>query len=328
MDLVQNRGEMIDDADLCFWVGDLNYRLVGIPGEDVRRLLMLHTRNEYDLSQPSAAKIEHEIARAKSISDRRQRQRSSTESTTSTTSSYRSSLSQNSRITDDSSSMTLPEEDLFDQAADPTSLQTTIDSLLPHDELQQQMKKRRAFHQGWQEGPITFLPTYKYDPGSVGVFDSGEKKRAPSWCDRIVFRTRRDRLTYESRLVDEEEARKKDAEMTKNGLDEAGKDEELLYNYDPETDAADDDEPYDERLQNVEAPEGIVITKEGFADEMHFESYTAHQRVLSSDHKPLDAVFYFKYDAIDPELKAKIHQEVVRELDKAENEGRPSVTGE
>jgi phosphatidylinositol-bisphosphatase len=53
----------------------------------------------------------------------------------------------------------------------------------------------------------------------------------------------------------------------------------------------------------------------------------AHQRVLSSDHKPLDAIFSFKYDAVVPELKSKIHQEVARELDRAENEGRPNVTG-
>ena len=160
----------------------------------------------------------------------------------------------------------------------------------------------------------------------MGVFDSSEKKRAPSWCDRILYRSRRDRLAFEAKLVEEEEARNKDAEMKQRGLDEAAKDEEMLYDYDPEADAADgEDGGYDEPL---DAPEGIVVTKAGFEDELHLESYNAHQRVLSSDHKPLDAVFTLKYDAVDPELKAKVHQEVARELDKAENEGRPSVTGE
>ncbi|KAG9534687.1 DNase I-like protein, partial [Aureobasidium melanogenum] len=187
----------------------------------------------------------------------------------------------------------------------------------------QQQKARNAF-QGWQEGPITFLPTYKYDAGSVGVFDSSEKRRAPSWCDRILWRTRRDMLTYESQVAEEADARKKDEEMKNNGLEEAGKDEEMLYDYDPDEDA---EEPgsYDDAYED--APEGTVITKEGFADEIKLEAYVAHQRVLSSDHKPLDAVFSFKYDAVVPELKSKIHQEVARELDRAENEGRPNVTG-
>ena len=55
---------------------------------------------------------------------------------------------------------------------DPASIQTTLASLFPHDELRQQMKSQKAFHDGWKEGQIEFLPTYKYDVGTVGVFDS------------------------------------------------------------------------------------------------------------------------------------------------------------
>jgi phosphatidylinositol-bisphosphatase len=98
----------------------------------------------------------------------------------------------------------------------------------------------------------------------------------------------------------------------------------MLYDDDPDEDA-DEAGSYDDAYED--APEGTVITKEGFADEISLEAYVAHQRVLSSDHKPLDAVFSFKYDAVVPELKSKIHQEVARELDRAENEGRPNVTG-
>lgn len=324
MDLQQNTGEMIDDADIAFWVGDLNYRIVGIPGEDVRRLLMLHTRNEYDLSQKTAGKIEHEISVDAAAAARRTRGRSSTESTTSTTSSAQSTSKRTSNGEDHASSAAEIVEEHLDPNSDPASLQTTIASLLSHDELHEQMKSRHAFHDGWKEGDITFLPTYKYDPGSVGVFDSSEKRRAPSWCDRILYRTRRDQLTYKSMLAEEEASRKKDADMQKSGMDEAGKDEELLYDYDPDADG--DDAGSINGLHD--APEGVVITKEGFEDELHLESYTAHQRVLSSDHKPLDAIFSLRYDAVIPELKARVHQDIVRQMDKAENEGRPSVTGE
>lgn len=327
MDLHQATGEQIGDEDFAFWCGDLNYRLEGIPGDDVRRLLMLHTRNQYDLSQKSAEKVESELHKATESVKRRVHDRLSVSSVSSAGSSVPSSptvSSNETRGSTDSTPSTAPT--LIDELAasdDPTSLQTTLSSLLPHDELHQQMQARKAFHDGWREGPITFLPTYKYDAGSVGVFDSSEKKRAPSWCDRILYRTRRDRLAYEAKIQEEENARKKDEEMKANGLDQAGNDEDILYDYDPDTDAADPNDDYDEYQ---DAEEGVVVTKEGFEDEIQLEYYTAHQRVLSSDHKPLDAIFKLKYDAVIPELKAKVHAEVARELDKAENEGRPSVT--
>jgi hypothetical protein len=34
----------------------------------------------------------------------------------------------------------------------------------------------------------------KYDVGSVAMFDTSEKQRGPSWCDRILFRSLQDKL--------------------------------------------------------------------------------------------------------------------------------------
>jgi phosphatidylinositol-bisphosphatase len=323
MDLSQTTGEQIGDEDFAFWVGDLNYRLEGIPGDDVRRLLMLHTRNEYDLSQQSANKIEKEIENATDAVKQRVETRISIGSRGSA---HEETVSQASaRSSSDTLSKELTLEDEIEASEDPTSLQTTLSCLLPHDELHQQMKLRKAFHDGWQEGPINFLPTYKYDVGSVGVFDSSEKKRAPSWCDRILYRSRRDKLAYEAMIKEEELAKKKDEEMKSNGTDEAALDDEILYDYDPEADG-DDNNDYDEYDETLDAPEGVVITREGFEDEIHLEYYAAHQRILSSDHKPLDAVFMLKYDAVNAALKAKVHAEVAKELDKVENDSRPGVT--
>lgn len=42
---------------------------------------------------------------------------------------------------------------------------------------------------GYQEGALTFRPTYKYDNGT-DTYDSSEKQRIPSWTDRVLFKGR------------------------------------------------------------------------------------------------------------------------------------------
>jgi len=312
---ISHPGEKIGDEDFAFWFGDLNYRLEGIPPEDVRRLLMLHTRNEYDLSSKSEKKIDDEIG-----VDSDQRSQSSGSHHSISTSSILSAISSSTGLSKSSKD---DYEYEADQSEDPASLQTTIDSLLPHDELLQHINARRMFHDGWREGPITFLPTYKYDRGTVGVFDTTEKKRGPSWCDRILYRTRADRLSYADMLREEATARERDEKLKAEGLDSAAHEEETLFEYDPDNDADDDFDDYDNKIGgDVEH----VVTKDGAEDTIKLEYYITHQRVLSSDHKPIDAGFMLRYDGVVPELRSRVQQEVARELDKAENDGRPAVT--
>ncbi len=324
--VVEEFGEGLGNEDFAFWFGDLNYRLEDIPGEDVRRLLMLHTRNVYSKSVASVRKIQRELGNPETPTFARNR-----EAASHTHEDDRSSInSTGNESTHHSiaSSATLPDADMPGPGSDPTSLQTTLSSLLPHDQLHTQMRTGKAFHDGWREGPIDFLPTYKYDVGSVGMFDSSEKRRGPSWCDRILFRTRKDRLDYQERIQVEEQARKKDNELKLRGVVEEATNEAVLFDYDPETDGADNetDEPGGATVVGSATDDEVFVTRAGYEERIQLDYYTSHQRVLSSDHKPLDAVFTLDYDAVVPELKAKVHQEVVRELDKAENEGRPVVT--
>ncbi|KAH8658720.1 phosphatase family protein-like protein [Tricladium varicosporioides] len=321
--------EEIGQEDFAFWFGDLNFRLDGLPGDDIRRLLMLHTKGEYDIGQKSRVKIGGELSADDSpiVIHSVESDDESSEGESDPTGS--NAFDQN----DDESSNTLPDPDDFiqDPSQDPASLQATLDSLLPHDQLKHMQKKKKALHDGWREGPITFLPTYKYDVGSMGAFDTSEKRRAPSWCDRILFRTRRDKLEYDIKKQEEEVARIKDEEMRARGIDHAGDDEDVLFDYNPDEDGAGDtptsnNNDYDEyEEEDVEQAEAFE-TKEEYMDKIHQEFYTSHQRVLSSDHKPLDAVFTIEYDAVVPELKQKIQHEVARDLDRAENEGRPGIT--
>ena len=309
-------GEKIGDEDFAFWFGDLNYRLEGIPPEDVRRLLMLHTRNEYDLGSKSEKKIDAEIG----VDPDPARSQSAGSHHSISTSSILSAISSSTGLSKSSKD---DYEYEAEQSEDPASLQTTIDSLLPHDELLQHINARRMFHDGWREGPITFLPTYKYDRGTIGVFDTTEKKRGPSWCDRILYRTRSDRLAYAEMLKEEATARERDEKLKSAGLDSAAHEEETLFEYDPDNDADDDFDDYDNKIGgDVED----VVTKDGAEDTIKLEYYITHQRVLASDHKPIDAGFMLRYDAVVPELRARVQQEVARELDKAENDGRPAVT--
>jgi len=59
-------------------------------------------------------------------------------------------------------------------------------SLLLTDELIEEMVCGRSF-QGYNEGQITFRPTYKFDVGT-DLFDTSEKRRIPSWTDRILYK--------------------------------------------------------------------------------------------------------------------------------------------
>ena len=85
-----------------------------------------------------------------------------------------------------------------------------VQTLLSADQLVLEQAAGRAFV-GWHEAPVTFLPTYKYRPGTNQFSGGGDaddeddgsdpagdaikvskkeekKKRTPAWCDRILWR--------------------------------------------------------------------------------------------------------------------------------------------
>nr|XP_010926647.1 LOW QUALITY PROTEIN: type II inositol polyphosphate 5-phosphatase 15-like [Elaeis guineensis] len=79
----------------------------------------------------------------------------------------------------------------YDEARDMVS-QRCFDWLRDKDQLRAEMKAGKVF-QGMREGQIKFPPTYKFERHQAGLsgYDSGEKKRIPAWCDRILYRDSR-----------------------------------------------------------------------------------------------------------------------------------------
>ncbi|KAL0481230.1 inositol polyphosphate 5-phosphatase [Acrasis kona] len=61
-----------------------------------------------------------------------------------------------------------------------------ISHLLAHDQLVIEKKNNRVFV-GYEEGTITFMPSYKFDAGT-NIYDTSEKKRTPSYTDRILWK--------------------------------------------------------------------------------------------------------------------------------------------
>ncbi|KAK0230560.1 inositol polyphosphate phosphatase [Armillaria fumosa] len=61
-----------------------------------------------------------------------------------------------------------------------------LDSLVSADQLTQVMDAGLAFAE-YEEGPLLFRPTYRYDVGTEN-YDTSEKARIPAWTDRILYR--------------------------------------------------------------------------------------------------------------------------------------------
>ncbi|MBN3299799.1 INP5E phosphatase, partial [Amia calva] len=67
-------------------------------------------------------------------------------------------------------------------------LGSDMSGLLQYDQLLKEMKDGSIF-KGFQEAPIQFLPTYKFDVG-CDTYDSTGKQRTPSYTDRVLYKSR------------------------------------------------------------------------------------------------------------------------------------------
>ncbi|GAA5833149.1 hypothetical protein JCM11251_005161 [Rhodosporidiobolus azoricus] len=85
----------------------------------------------------------------------------------------------------------LPRSEVLHTLSTSSSLESAITHLMPHDELSILRQSHPSFRlRTFEEAPILFPPTYKYDHGT-DVYDSSAKQRTPSWCDRVLWRAQR-----------------------------------------------------------------------------------------------------------------------------------------
>ncbi|KAK3580413.1 hypothetical protein CHS0354_012436 [Potamilus streckersoni] len=122
--------------------------------------------------------------------------------------------------------------------------------LLNKDQLLKQLgKEHKDVFRGFKEGPVTFPPTYKFDP-NTDTYDTSEKSRIPAWCDRILWK---------------------------------GKGIKQL-------------------------------------------AYRSHHILKISDHKPVSSIFDVEIRVIDPDKHKKVYEDIMRKLDREENDYLPQVS--
>ena len=63
-----------------------------------------------------------------------------------------------------------------------------IEGLLKYDQLSRAIQNGEIDINGFKEAPITFLPTYKYDPGHISTYVKDTDDHIPSFTDRIFYK--------------------------------------------------------------------------------------------------------------------------------------------
>ncbi|KAK6542363.1 hypothetical protein TWF694_006321 [Orbilia ellipsospora] len=275
------------ECDLVIWAGDLNYRL-DMSGNQVRRSLHKFLPPEIDGSDAILK------------------------------------LNQEEHTTED------PEEAQWKESH--RNFEETIEHILESDQLRKQQSQGKSF-QNYHEGKITFMPTYKYDIGTVSTFDTSEKARVPSYCDRVLWKDRKVEIEELERIEERKksDARDKKREALMDGTDNT----DILFEF---TQADEDgDEPqtprtFDPNTLIIPNPKDHEITSINDIDisdvvtPLKLSKYVSNQAIVSSDHKPVSAEFDLRYMSVDQDKRSVVQVEIVKDLDRQENEIRPAVT--
>lgn len=177
--------------------------------------------------------------------------------------------------------------------------------LIAHDQLIKSIKGGEAF-QGFEELPLNFDPTYKYNTfNNEYARDEEEEqalKRTPAWTDRILWRDRIRSLPRDftsSSASSSPSAENKDANGSGNGNGNG------------------------KAANGSESSLGEKVR--GGGDGLRVSDYRRHE-IFSSDHRPVSAVFDIDVNTVDVEKRNEIVDGIHRSLRKLQNLVRPRIS--
>ena len=143
-------------------------------------------------------------------------------------------------------------------------------SLLEYDQMNNEIKNLNLKMEGFKEGQINFLPTYKYSDDYKNEIICDMQEHIPSWTDRIIYKLNNKVKIEENDDNNNEEKNKDDKDKNKNNSDDEYEDEK------EEKNNSDSDEENEEYLNKI----SFKLVK-----------YDSMQNILFSDHKPVYAYF-------------------------------------
>ncbi|CAH8585226.1 unnamed protein product [Schistosoma rodhaini] len=136
--------------------------------------------------------------------------------------------------------------------------------LLQHDQLLNMKNDKLLFHD-FNEGTISFPPTFKFDKGT-DTYDSSKKQRVPAWTDRILYMVHRD-FALDHHLNLPETDRQRQASPSRR-LPVRGSPSEVEEKF-----------PANKSIKGRQHPEAVLL------------KYTSLNEYKTSDHRPVIAVF-------------------------------------
>lgn len=182
-------------------------------------------------------------------------------------------------------------------------------TLTKHDQLVNAMKCKEAF-QGFEEMPLSFAPTYKYELFQNAYDRDGEDntlKRTPAWTDRILWL---DRINTDLALPKKQDI---------NQSEEADVNEELNQFLPRASEPKQSDSKV---ITNENRPQCSTRTSLNVASVFKAENYRRHD-LFSSDHRPVSARFTLEVSDLIVDKRNEVVNRVHSSLRKKCNLLRP-----